>query len=85
MIGSYIYYRTINAGWQFAIVTHVGGNLNNEGATHTLKLIDIGRNINVKLDANKLTTDDLEVEPGTWCYHYHIGRKSAKIYFYELE
>ena len=85
MIGSYIYYRTINAGWQFAIVTHVGGNLNNEGATHTLKLIDIGRNINVKLDANKLTTDDLEVEPGTWCYNYHIGRKSAKIYFYELE
>lgn len=72
MIGSYVYFKTIRAGWQFARVTQVKSESSSIRVTHTLKLLDIGRSINVELKEENLTTDELEQEPGTWCWHVHM-------------
>lgn len=86
MIGSYIYFRTVRAGWQFAKVVQVTPDPEWErGIKHTIKLVDIGKNINVALLPEKLTTDELVIQPGTWCWHLHVTQKSVKKYMFELE
>jgi len=49
MIGSFIYYKTIQSGWQFAKVTQVGVEEGTNKVVHTIKLLDIGRTRNVVL------------------------------------
>ena len=49
MIGSYVYYKTERAGWQFAKVTQVVEDDDPDQVSHTIKLLDLGRHINVKL------------------------------------
>lgn len=85
MIGSYIYFKTIRAGWQFARVTKVEKESGSSWATHTLKLLDLGLSVNVELKEENLTTDELVQEPGTWCWHAHITQKDVKKYMHELE
>ena len=69
MIGAFLYFKPRRAGWQFARVVQV--NREKTRVVHTLKLLDLGKNINVTLDEGRLTTDNLVQEPGTWCWHAH--------------
>ena len=84
MIGSFIYYKTIQSGWQFAKVTQVGVEEGTNKVVHTIKLLDIGRSINVELEEQNLTTDDEVQEPGTWCWHAHITAKDVKKCIFDL-
>lgn len=86
MIGSYIYYRrTERAGWQFAVVTQVVEGVAGRENSHTIKLLDMGRRINVKLKEENLTTDNLVQDAGTWCWHVHVTGKDANRYLYTLQ
>ena len=86
MIGAYIYFKTDRAGWQFAKVMQVTPDSEwRGGIKHTIKLLDIGKNINVALLEGNLTTDNLVEEPGTWCWHAHVTQKSVTKYMFELE
>ncbi|CAM9876945.1 unnamed protein product [Pylaiella littoralis] len=76
--------EAVHLGWQFARVTQVEES-GSTRVTHTLKLLDIGRNINVELEEAKLTTDELVLEPGTWCWHAHITQKDVKKYMHALQ
>ena len=77
MIVSFIYYKTIRSGWQFAKATQVGVEEETNKVVNTIKLLDIGRSINVELEERNLTTDDDIQEPGTWCWHAHITAKEG--------
>ncbi len=84
MIGSFIYYLTIRTGWQFAKVTQVVTEEGTNRVLHTIKLLDIGRSINVELEERNLTTDEEVQEPGTWCWHAHVTAKDVKKCIFDL-
>lgn len=85
IIGSYMYYKTIRAGWQFARVTQVVVDQETGRASHTIKLLDIGKQINVELDEDAISIDNQVQDPGTWCWHAHVTQKSVKKYMHALE
>lgn len=85
MIGSFIYYKTMRTGWQFAKVTQVSVVEGTDKMLHTIKLLDIGSSINVELEERKLTTDQEMQEPGTWCWHAHATNDNEKTCTLDLE
>lgn len=85
IIGAYVYFKTVRAGWQFAKVVQVVEESGSSRVMHTLKLLDMGKNINVELKESSLNTDELIQEPGTWCWHAHITQKDVKKYMHAIE
>ncbi|CAN0147329.1 unnamed protein product [Pylaiella littoralis] len=72
----------VHLGWHLARVTQVLENEDPAKVTHTIKLMDLGRQLNVKLTEQMLTTDELRQETGTWSWHVHITAKDVKKYLY---
>lgn len=66
MIGSYLYYKPERAGWQLAQVTQqVVERKNDEDVSHTIKLLDLGRQMNVKLNEEDCV-DDGRIDSRLW-------------------
>lgn len=86
MIGSYVYFKTPEAGWQLARVVMVAADAESVRNPHTIKYLDLARQENVHLSEANLST--VRDEPGTWCWHVHIrsrGPNSVKSFRYTLE
>ena len=56
IIGSYVYFKTNDAGWQFARVVGVAEDGESKQFPHTIKMLDMGQQFNVHLSKEKLTT-----------------------------
>ena len=78
VVGSYVYYKTDAAGWQLARVTHVAEDAESVAEPHTVKMLDLGVQVNVRLDPERLTTDNMEQTEGTWCWHVHTRTGNCK-------
>jgi len=55
VVGAYVYYKTEQDGWQLARVTHVEEDGESVAEPHTIKLLDLGVQINVRLEPERLT------------------------------
>jgi len=73
-----VYYKTEQDGWQLARVTHVEEDGESVAEPHTIKLLDLGVQINVRLEPERLTTDNQEQQEGTWCWHVHTRTGNCK-------
>ena len=83
IVGSYIYFKTAQAGWQLARVVGVEEDGESKSLPHTIKMLDLGKQYNVRLSLETLTT--VSEERGTWCWHVHRRTRSVKNYKPSLE
>ena len=83
IVGSYIYYNTTNAGWQLAKVVGLAEDAESKSLPHTIKMLDLGKQYNVRLSKETLTTD--QEQRRAWCWHVHERTRSVKHYAPSLE
>lgn len=83
IVGSHIYFKTMQAGWQMARVVAVAEDGPSVGLPHTIKMLDMGKNFNVHLSEARLTT--VEEAAGTWCWHVNVTSKSVKKFIHTLQ
>ena len=83
IIGSYIYFKTTHTGWQLARVVGIAEDGESKSLPHTIKMFDLGKQYNVRLSQEALTT--VSEEPGAWCWHVHRRTRSVKNYTPSLE
>ena len=83
IVGSYIYFKTAQAGWQLARVVGIAEDGESKSLPHTIKMFDLGKQYNVRLSQEALTT--VSEEPGAWCWHVHRRTRSVKNYTPSLE
>lgn len=75
VIGSYIYLKTLDFGWQLGKVVMVAEDAGSVQYPHTVKKMDLGRQENVHLSLVTLSTSS--DEDGTWCWRVHRSSGSV--------
>ena len=70
-------------GWQLARVVGVAEDAENKMFPHTIKMLDLGKQYNVRLSQETLTT--VSEERGAWCWHVHQRTRSVKNYTPSME
>ena len=83
IVGSYIYFNTTKTGWQLSRVVGVEEDAESKDLPHTIKMLDLGKQFNVKLSASTLST--VSEERGAWCWHVHRRTRSVKNYTASLD
>ena len=56
IVGSYIYFKTTHAGWQLARVVRLAEDTKRKSLPHTIRMLDLGKEYNVHLSKETLTT-----------------------------
>ena len=83
IVGSYIYFKTTQIGWQLARVVGIAADAKSMSLPHTTKMLDLGKQYNVHLSASTLST--ISEERGAWCWYVHRRTRSVKNYTPSLE
>ena len=56
IVGSYIYFKTTHAGWELARVVGLAEDAESKSLPHTIMMLDLGKQYNVHLSKETLTT-----------------------------
>ena len=76
IVGSYIRFNTTHTCWQVARVVGIAEDAEIKSLPDTTKMLDLGKQYNVNLSQDTLTTDG--EERGDWCWHVHQRTRSVK-------
>ena len=82
IVGCYVYYCTQKAGWQLAQVVGLHGNEETQIRPHTIRMLDMGRRVNVHLRVGNLNAS--RNRAGDWRWHFHVHKGTPKFFAHTL-
>lgn len=79
IVGSLIYFNTTHTGWQLARAVGIAEDAENmNNLPHATKMLDLGKQYNVHLSDEALTT--IGEDEVAWCWHVHRITRSVNNY-----